>query len=99
MMVKDSRELLPLPWPYCPAARSKVLPQLSVGGRRVTCSCARVSPDFERRSSFVDAGWAEFWHRTGAARKGGPYREGRSHSATIPLDVRGRLALGSQSFG
>ena len=24
---------------------------------------------------------------------------GRSHSATIPLDVRGRLALGSQSFG
>ena len=26
----------------------------------------RVSPDFERRSSFVDAGWAEFWHRTGS---------------------------------
>ena len=24
---------------------------------------------------------------------------GRSHSATIPVDVRGRLALGSQSFG
>ena len=44
-----------------------VLPQSSVGGRRVTCSCARVSPDFERRSSFVDAGWAEFWHRTGCA--------------------------------
>ena len=42
-----------------------VLPQSSVGNRRVTCSCARVSPDFERRSSFVDAGWAEFWHRTG----------------------------------
>ena len=41
-----------------------VLPQSSVGNRRVTCSCARVSPDFERRSSFVDAGWAEFWHRT-----------------------------------
>ena len=46
-------------------ARPRVLPQSSVGGRRVTCSCARVSPDFERRSSFVDAGWAEFWHRTG----------------------------------
>ena len=45
--------------------RPRVLPQSSVGGRRVTCSCARVSPDFERRSSFVDAGWAEFWHRTG----------------------------------
>ena len=58
-------ELLPLPWPYCPAARSKVLPQSSVGGRRVTCSCARVSPDFERRSSFVDAGWAEFLAQDG----------------------------------
>ena len=42
-----------------------VLPQSSVGGRRVTCSRARVLPDFERRSSFVNAGWAEFWHRTG----------------------------------
>ena len=41
-----------------------VLPQSSVGGRRVTCSGARVLPDFERRSSCVDAGWAEFWHRT-----------------------------------
>ena len=50
----------PLGW------RFRVLPQSSVGGRRVTCSCARVSPDFERRSSFVDAGWAEFWHRTGS---------------------------------
>ena len=43
-----------------------VLPQSSVGGRRVTCLRARILPDFERRSSFVDAGWAEFWHRTGA---------------------------------
>ena len=43
-----------------------VLPQSSVGGRCVTCSRARVLPDFDRRSSFVDAGWAEFWHRTGA---------------------------------
>ena len=42
-----------------------VLPQSSVGGRCVTRSRARVLPDFDRRSSFVDAGWAEFWHRTG----------------------------------
>ena len=26
-------------------------------------------PDFERRSSFVDVGWAEFWHRTGSPRR------------------------------
>ena len=45
-----------------------VLPQSSVGGRCVTCSRARVLPDFDRHSSFVDAGWAEFWHRTGALR-------------------------------
>ena len=51
----------------CTVARlMRVLPQSSVGGRRVTCSCATVSPDFERCSSFVDAGWAEFWHRTGS---------------------------------
>ena len=37
-----------------------VLPPSSVGGCRVTCSCARVwGPDFERRSSFGDAGWAD----------------------------------------
>ena len=45
-----------------------VLPQSSVGGRCVTCSRARVLPDFDRRGSFVDAGWAEFWHRTGMSR-------------------------------
>ncbi len=45
-----------------------VLPQSSVGGRCVTCSRARVLPDFDRHSSFVDAGWAEFWHRTGCLR-------------------------------
>ena len=39
---------------------TRVLPPSSVGGCRVTCSCARVwGPDFERRSSFDDAGWAD----------------------------------------
>ena len=35
-----------------------VLPQSSVGGCRVTRSCAEFEPDFGRRSSFGDAGWA-----------------------------------------
>ena len=39
---------------------------VNVGGRRVTpVRVLEFEPDFERRSSFVDAGWAEFWHRTG----------------------------------
>ena len=54
--------------------RSAVLPQSSVGGRCVTCSRARVLPDFDRRSSFVDAGWAEFWHRTRTAVRSDPQR-------------------------
>ena len=35
-----------------------MLPQSSVGGCRVTRSCAEFEPDFGRRSSFGDAGWA-----------------------------------------
>ena len=61
------------------------------GGRRVTCSRARVLPDFDRRSSFVDAGWAEFWHRTGTTLRARFGNTGRLWALSVVATKRLRV--------